>query len=95
MVLAERRTDLDVIASRDGYASQRDLTALVQRTQPANCKLIKLTEEKAKDSGFNLWDSVLYENVIGRGRSALLNQEQKDAIIALTTSDREHREQES
>lgn len=83
------------VASRDGYASQRDLTALVQRTQPAICKLVRRTEKKVMESGLDLWDPILYKNDLGRGRSALLTQEQKDAIIAITTQDRHHREQES
>jgi hypothetical protein len=83
------------VASRDGYASQQDLATLVQRTHPAICKLIRRTEEKAIASKLDLWDPILYENDLHRGRSALLTREQKDAIVKLVTSTRNNREKES
>ena len=51
--------------------------------------------DKAEELSVQLWDEVLYENNLGRGRSKLLTQEQKDAIIALVTSSRNNREKES
>ncbi|KAF1936761.1 hypothetical protein EJ02DRAFT_427223 [Clathrospora elynae] len=83
------------VASCNGYVSQRDLATLVQRTQPAICKLIRRTEEKAIASGLDLWNSILYENDLGQGRSALLTGEHKDAIVKLVMSTRNNREKES
>src|SRR4051812_46352259 len=84
-----------VLASRDGYASTRALAARMPHTQQGLSALVRRIESRAKDGGFDIWDPTLYENEPGRGRRDLLTQEQKDAIIALTTSDRQHREQEA
>ena len=75
-----------IIASRDGYASANALSKKRSRSQSNLSELVRRVESRALESGFNLWDPILYENDLGRGRSALLTQEQKDAIIAITTS---------
>ncbi|KAF2825263.1 hypothetical protein CC86DRAFT_456492 [Ophiobolus disseminans] len=84
-----------IIASRDGYASARALAPLMQRSRTNLSNLVRRVEKRATDRELNLWDSILYENDLGRGRSTLVSQEQKDAIIAITIQDRDHREQES
>ena len=84
-----------VLASRDGYASATALAARMPHTQPGLSALIRRVETKAREGNFDTRDPILYKNDLGRGRNALLTQEQKDAIIALTTSDQQHREQES
>jgi len=84
-----------VVASRDGYASTNALSKLMQRDQSGLSKLVRRIEKKAEEGNHDIWDSMLYENNLGRGRSSILTQEQKDVIIALTISDREHRQQEA
>jgi hypothetical protein len=84
-----------IIASRDGYASTNALSKKLSRSQSNLSELERRVESRALKGGFNLWDPILYENDLGRGRRALLTQEQKDAIIAITTSSRNNREKES
>src|SRR3954465_10698222 len=76
-----------IIASRDGYASATALAGLLPYTQPSMSALVRRVESKARESGLDIWDPILYENNRGRGRRTLLPQEQKDAIIAIATSD--------
>jgi hypothetical protein len=83
-----------IVASRDGYASARALsTHIMPQSRQALSQQVQRVEKKADDLGREIWDEILYENDLGRGRSSLLTQEQKDTIIAITTSDRAHREQ--
>ncbi|KAF2825721.1 hypothetical protein CC86DRAFT_382726 [Ophiobolus disseminans] len=84
-----------VLASRDGYASANALAKRMTHTQPGISKVVRTVEQRAKDSGLNLWDSVLYENDLGRRRTALLTQEAKVAIINIATGSRANREKES
>jgi transposase len=84
-----------VLASRDGYASARALSKRMKQTQPGISAVVRRVEKRAEEGGFDLWDSILYENDLGRGRSALLSQEQKDSIIKIVTSSRNNREKES
>jgi hypothetical protein len=84
-----------VIGMRGDYASQQDLANTIGRTQQGISKLVKRIEQKAADLSVALWDDILYENSLGRGRPALLTQEQKDQIIAIVTSTQENREKES
>jgi hypothetical protein len=58
-------------------------------------KVLNWIKDKAESGGFDLWDPILYENDIGRGRLKLLTRVQKDEIIRITTQDRNHREQEA
>jgi len=64
-------------------------------TKSGVAKLVKRIQRKAIDSGFAITDPLLYENELGRGRPEILSEEQKQRIISITTSDREHREKES
>lgn len=84
-----------VVASRDGYASANALSTLMDRSQSNLSALVRRVENRAREGGFDIWDEILYENDIGRERSTLLTQAQKDAIVALTTSTRQSREEES
>ncbi|KAJ4318743.1 hypothetical protein N0V94_004257 [Neodidymelliopsis sp. IMI 364377] len=84
-----------ITAMRGGYVSLGDLAKQVNRDQSGLSKLYQRVEQKAEDLSLQLWDNILSENNLGRGRSALLTQEQKDAIITLVTSTRNNREQES
>ena len=77
-----------------GGASHNSIAKLIDRNQSGLSKLIKRTTERAAASRADLWDSILYENDLGRGRSELLSQEQKDEIVRITVQDRAHREQE-
>ena len=83
-----------VVASRDSCASTNALSKLMQRGQSGLSKVVRHIEKKAEEGTYDIWDPILYENNLGRGRSSILTQEQKDAIIALTISNREHRQQE-
>lgn len=84
-----------IVASRDSYASATALAKRMQQTQPGLSALVRRIERRAEERGCDLWADIIYSNELGRGRNALLNQEQKDAIIALVTSSRQHREKES
>jgi hypothetical protein len=67
----------------------------MQRNQPNLSALVRRVEERAEAGDFDIWDHILYENDLGCGRSTLLTQEQKDAIIRIATSSRSYREKES
>lgn len=71
--------------------------SLVPFTAPQGTisKLLRRLKDRSEAVGFDLWDSALYPNDIGRGRPQLLTCEQKNEIIRITTQDRHHREQES
>ena len=84
-----------ITGMRGAYASLTDLANQVNRDQSGLSKLYKRVTEKAEELSVQLWDEILYENDLGRGRSKLLTQEQKDAIIALVTSSRDNREKEA
>lgn len=58
-------------------------------------ELLKRTQRRAEELGAFLWNEVVYGNDLGRGRSTLLTQEQKDRIIQMVTSSRNNREKES
>jgi transposase len=82
-------------AMRGDYASQRALATHMGRAQSTLSELLSRTEEKAALKTVALWDEILYENDLGRGRSKLLTQDQKNRIINLVTSSRTNREKES
>ncbi|KAF1934694.1 hypothetical protein EJ02DRAFT_507396 [Clathrospora elynae] len=84
-----------VIAARDGYASANALAKQMDQTQPGISKVVRTVERRAKEGGFNLWEDILYQNDLGRGRSALLTQGQKDEIIKIVTSSQANRKKES
>jgi hypothetical protein len=84
-----------VVVSRDGYASATALSKRMPHSQPGLTKLINRIEKRAEEGGFNLWDEVLYNNDLGRGRSQLLTQDQKDTIILIVTSSRTNCEKQS
>ncbi len=84
-----------VLASRDGYASAKALAPLIKRSQTGLSALIRRVEERARDRNFNLWEPILYQNELGRGREDILTAEQKTAIISIVTSSRRHREKEA
>jgi hypothetical protein len=84
-----------VTGLRGDYASQQDLANTIGRTQQGISKLVKRIEQKAADLSVALWDEILYESNLGRGRPALLTQEQKDQTITIVTSTRENRKNES
>lgn len=65
------------------------------RAQSSLSELLSRVEKKADDSTVALWDDSIYETQPGRGRNALLNQDQKNRIITLVTSSRENSEKES
>lgn len=77
-----------------GNASQYKVAKEMGISQGGLSMLLARTKEKAAASGLPIWDPVLYENDLGRGRPELLSQAQKDAIVRITTQDREHREEE-
>jgi hypothetical protein len=83
-----------ITAMRGGYASLGDLAAKVHRNQSELSKLYKQVTEKAESLSVDLWDEILYQNDLGRGRCKLLTQEQKYQIVTLVTSSRDNREQE-
>jgi hypothetical protein len=78
-----------------GNAKQHTLAAALQRPQGTISKVLNRIKDKAESGGFDLWDPIVYENDIGRGRPELLTRVQKDEIIRITTQDRNHREQEA
>lgn len=84
-----------VLASRDGYASANALAGLMQRNQSNLSALIRRVAQHAKDGNFDIWDPILYQNELGRGRKELLSPEQKKAIITIVTSSRENCEKEA
>ncbi|KAF2632546.1 hypothetical protein BU25DRAFT_470290 [Macroventuria anomochaeta] len=53
-----------------------------------------MVEMKANDHAVALWDDILYENDLGRGRSLLLTRQQKELIIQIATSSCDAREKE-
>lgn len=99
------RTEMSVVARafavgaltamRGDYASQHKLATTMGRHQGTLSKLLHRVEAKANNHTVALWDEILYENDLGRGRSRLLTQKQKELIIQITTATRDTREQES
>ncbi|KAF2627242.1 hypothetical protein BU25DRAFT_469715 [Macroventuria anomochaeta] len=79
---------------RGGYASVGDLANAMGRTTTALSNLINRVEKKRANIDGFLWDSILYNNELGRGRPTLLSQDQKDHIIRIVTSSQENREKE-
>ncbi|CAG5158125.1 uncharacterized protein ALTATR162_LOCUS4995 [Alternaria atra] len=80
---------------RGDYSSQRELADTIGRGKATISELLKRVEMKAEEQGVFLWDEIFYENNLGRGRSTLLTQEQKDRIIQVLASSRNNREKES
>lgn len=78
-----------------GGVSHRQIGKHMKRHHDSISTLVKRVQERAEESGLQLWDPHLYETEIGRGRKELLTQDQKDKIIRIVTQDRHHREQES
>ena len=56
-----------------GGASHNSIAKLMGRDQSSILKLVKRTTERVAASRVDLWDSILYENDLGRGRSKLLS----------------------
>ena len=81
-------------AMRGDYANQRDLATTMGRSQGTLSELLKQVEMKANNQTVALWDDILYENDLGRGRSPLLTRQQKELIIHVATSSRDAREKE-
>ena len=77
-----------------GKASHNSIAKLLHRDQSGISKLVKRVTERAEASELDLWDSVLYENDLGRGRSEILTQAQKDEVVRITIQDRAHRQQD-
>jgi hypothetical protein len=82
-------------AMRGDYATQRDLARTMGRQQGSLSKLLNRVEAKANNKTRAIWDEILYENDLGRGRSRLLTRKQKEDIICIATSSRSTREKES
>lgn len=82
-------------AMRGDYATQRDLARTMGRQQGSLSKLLHRVEAKANNKTCAIWDEILYENDLGRGRSRLLTQKQKEDIIRIATASRSAREKES
>ncbi|KAF1976017.1 hypothetical protein BU23DRAFT_411509, partial [Bimuria novae-zelandiae CBS 107.79] len=91
-------------AATKGYAvgamaagvSQNSLAKQLPVAQGSLSKLFARTKERAEASKLPLWDSHLYETEPGRGApEKLLTAEQKDAVIAIATQNREAREKQS
>ena len=84
-----------ITGMRGDYDSHRALAEVMGRSKGTISTLLQRVEKKAKELDTFLWDTILYENDLGRGRSTLLTQDQKDSIIQLVTSSRSNREKES
>ncbi|KAF1972160.1 hypothetical protein BU23DRAFT_508906 [Bimuria novae-zelandiae CBS 107.79] len=78
-----------------GGASQISVAKELEIDQGNLSRLISRLKSRSEALKLPLWDPSLYENDIGRGRPELLDQSQKDLIIKIVTSDREHREKEA
>ncbi|KAF2627728.1 hypothetical protein BU25DRAFT_310346, partial [Macroventuria anomochaeta] len=70
------------------------LATTMGRSQGTLSELLKRVEMKANNHAVALWDDILYENDLGRGRSLLLTRQQKELIIQIATSSRDAREKE-
>ncbi|KAF1933476.1 uncharacterized protein M421DRAFT_415815 [Didymella exigua CBS 183.55] len=82
-------------ALRGDYATQRDLATTMGCAQSSLSDLLHQVEAKANNHSVALWDKILYKNDLGRRRSQLLTQKQKDTIIQIATASRDARERES
>jgi hypothetical protein len=78
-----------------GNASQHSLAATLHRGQSSISEMLKRVKDKADEGGFDLWDPVLYQNDIGRGRPEVLTQGQREEIIRITTQNRTYREKQA
>ena len=81
--------------SRWDYASQHQLARTTGRSQGTLSELLKRVEQKANNRTVALWDEILYQNDLGRGRSKLLSKRQKEQIIEIVTSLCNNREKEA
>ena len=96
LTVVERAFAMGAISAlRGDYASINDLAKSMCRSNPALYKLQQRIDYKAEALGTQLWDQVNYITETGRGRHALLTQDQKDQIIKLVTSSRDNREKEA
>jgi hypothetical protein len=84
-----------IVASRDGYASARKLAELMPFSQQGISAVVSRIEERARENGANIWDSMLYDNKPGRGRPEILTEEQKALIVKIATASREARYKQS
>ncbi|KAF1973223.1 hypothetical protein BU23DRAFT_386562, partial [Bimuria novae-zelandiae CBS 107.79] len=76
--------------------SQWRLAKQLPITQSALSKLLLRTQARSEESKLPLWDPHLYETDVGRSRPEIeLSPEQKAAIIAVATQDKEAREKQS
>ena len=77
-----------------GNVSHHAIAAALHRDRSGISKLVKRIQDKAESGHFDIWDPVLFQDDIGRGKPEVLSQEQKDEIVRITTQDRNHREEE-
>ncbi|KAF1939231.1 hypothetical protein EJ02DRAFT_457178 [Clathrospora elynae] len=77
-----------------GNVSDQAIAAALYRDRSGISKLMKRIQDNAESGDFDIWDPVLFQDDIGRGRSEVLSQEQKDEIVRITTQDRNHRKEE-
>ncbi|KAF2691771.1 hypothetical protein K458DRAFT_381609 [Lentithecium fluviatile CBS 122367] len=77
-----------------GNASHNQVAKAIGVDQSGISKLVARIQAKADAAGLPIWDPILYENDLGRGRPELLSQAQKDAIIRIATQDCDRREKE-
>ena len=82
-------------AMRGDYASQHQLARTMGRSQGTLSELLKRVEQKANNKTVALWDDILYQNDLGRGRSKLLSKKQKEQIIEIVISSHNNREKEA
>ncbi|KAF1973165.1 hypothetical protein BU23DRAFT_640831 [Bimuria novae-zelandiae CBS 107.79] len=76
--------------------SQYSLAKQLPVTQGALSKLLARTRERSEASKLPLWDPYLYETEVGRGGQDIdFSPEQKAAIIAIATQNKEAREKQS
>ncbi|RMZ66319.1 Transposable element Tcb2 transposase [Pyrenophora seminiperda CCB06] len=79
-----------------GQAKLDEVTALFPNnlSKSGLSRLISRIKQRAEDAQTLISDPILYETELGRGRKELCSQNQKNRIIELVTSDRNHREKE-
>ena len=96
MTVAERAFAVGAItAMRGEYNSLRQLATSMERSHSTLLDMLEKVEKKRENTDGFLWDSIMYQNELGRGRPSLLSQDRKDRIIAIVTSSQENREKEA
>ncbi|KAF1965915.1 hypothetical protein BU23DRAFT_560619 [Bimuria novae-zelandiae CBS 107.79] len=85
-----------VVGAMSAGVSQYSLAKQLPVTQGALSKLLTRTRERSEASKPPLWDPYLYEIEVGRGVQDIdFSPEQKAAIIAVATQNKEAREKQS